>query len=71
MKIVAIICNIVLLGFVCWALVDQYLHPKEDGVVAFAVLMGSTPILSLVALLRDGSSNGWQGFQMKVKTVGE
>jgi hypothetical protein len=33
MRIVAIICNIVFFGFVCWALIDQYPHPKESGVI--------------------------------------
>jgi hypothetical protein len=51
MKIVAVICNIVFFGFVCWALVDQYPHPKEGGVIAMVVLMVLTPILNLVVLL--------------------
>jgi hypothetical protein len=48
MRIVAIICNIVFIGFVCRAFVDQYPHPKEYGFIAFTVLMILTPILSLV-----------------------
>jgi hypothetical protein len=51
MKIVAVICSIVFFGFVCWALVDQYPHPKEGGVIAMVVLMVLTPILNLVVLL--------------------
>jgi hypothetical protein len=66
-RIVATICNVVFLGFVCWALVDQYPHPEEDGVIAFTVLMVLTPILSLVALLRDGANDGWLGLHMKGK----
>jgi ABC-type sugar transport system permease subunit len=54
MKIVAGICNIVLLGFHCWAFLSQYPHPKEEGFVAFAVLMFLTPILTVAALLRSG-----------------
>lgn len=50
MRMLAIICNIVFLGFVCWAFVDQYPHPEEDGFLAFAVLMVLTPVLSLVVL---------------------
>lgn len=50
-KIVAIICDIVLIGFVCWALVDQYPHPKEGGFIAYAVLIVLTPILSVAAYL--------------------
>jgi uncharacterized protein YhhL (DUF1145 family) len=42
--------NIVFFGFVCWALVDQYPHPEEDGVLTFTVLIVLTPILSLVVL---------------------
>jgi hypothetical protein len=52
---VAAVCNVVLLGFVYWAFVDQYPHPEEDGLVAFVVVMMVTPILSLVVLLRGGS----------------
>ena len=33
MRIVAIICNIVFLGFFGWALVDQDPHPNEPGFV--------------------------------------
>jgi len=58
MKIAAMVCNIVFFGFVCWALVDQYPHPEEDGVIAFTMLMVLTPILSLVALLRHGVREG-------------
>ena len=42
--------NVVLLGFVCWAIIDQYPHPEEDGVVAFTVLAVLTPILSAAVL---------------------
>ena len=48
----AAISNLVLLGFVCWALVDQYPHPNEPGFVPYAVLMILTPLLSAVVLLR-------------------
>lgn len=58
MRFVAIICNIVLLGFTCWAFVDQYPHPEEEGLIAFTVLMVLTPILSLVALFRSGGGKG-------------
>jgi hypothetical protein len=62
---VAIICNIVFLGFVCWSLADQYPHPKENGVVAFMVLMVLTPILNLVVLISSGVRDGWIGLNMK------
>jgi hypothetical protein len=55
---VVAICNVVLLGFTGWAYVDQYPHPKEDGFVAFIVLMVLTPILSLAALVRGGAGAG-------------
>jgi hypothetical protein len=69
MKIVAIICNIVFFGFVCWALVDQYPHPEEDRVIAFTVLMMLTPILSLAVLFRSGTSAGWLGHLSKRKVL--
>jgi hypothetical protein len=65
MRIVAVVCNIVFFGFVCWALVDQYPHPEEEGVIAFTVLMVLTPILSLVVLLRRAAGDGWPGLNVK------
>jgi hypothetical protein len=65
MKILAIICNIVFIGFVCWAFVDQYPHPKEEGIIAFTVLMVLTPILSLVALFLSGAGDYLSGLNMK------
>jgi hypothetical protein len=53
-RIVTIICNIVLFGFICWAFMDQYPHPKEEGFVAYAILTVLTPILNLVVLLQSG-----------------
>ena len=61
MERAAAISNIVLLGFVCWALVDQYPHPEEDGVIAYALLVVLTPILSVVALFRSGRSDSRRG----------
>jgi len=57
MKIAAVvcICNIVSFGFACWAIIDQYPHPDESGVIALEVLMVLTPILSVVALFRQAS----------------
>jgi len=49
-----IIGNIVLLAFGCWAFVDQYPHPDEEGFVAYVVLMALTPVLSVVWFLRTG-----------------
>lgn len=47
---VAGICNVALLGFVCWAILDQYPHPEEPGVIPYAALAVLTPILSAIAL---------------------
>ena len=50
LKIIAIICNIVLLGFSVWAFASQYPHPKESGFILFAVILFLTPVLSLITL---------------------
>jgi hypothetical protein len=44
-------CNLVLLAFVCWALVDQYPHPNEPGCVPYVAVVILTLILSAVVLL--------------------
>jgi hypothetical protein len=69
MKMVVTICNIVLLGFACWAIVSQYPHPEEDGVVVYTILVLLTPILSMVVLLRSGTGRGWLGLHMKRKAI--
>ena len=71
MERVAAICNIVLLGFVCWALVEQYPHPEEEGVVAFTVLTVLTPILSAVVLFRREPSDRPRGPHMKSEALEE
>ncbi len=50
---IALISNVVLLGFVFWAFVEQYPHPPEQGLIAFMVLMALTPIISIVVLFRS------------------
>ena len=65
----AIVLNVVSLGYVCWAFVDQYPHPDEEGFIEFAVMMVVTPILSLVVLLRGRPAGGWLGYYLKKKTV--
>ena len=50
LKIMTIICNIVFLICVCWAIIDQYPHPEEEGVVFYTVLMVIIPILNFVVL---------------------
>ena len=49
----AVACNVVLLAFVCWALVDQYPHPSDPGFIEFVVVTAVTPLLSAVALRRS------------------
>jgi len=59
----AAVGNIVLLGCFCWAFLDQYPHPKEDGFVAYVVLSLLTPIVSAVTLFlasRRGERTGAQ-----------
>lgn len=59
LKIVAIICNIVLVGLSYWAFVSQYPHPKEEGFLLFIVILFLTPILSSIAILRSGADDSW------------
>jgi hypothetical protein len=47
--------NIVLLGLVVLAMVDQYPHPDEPGFLAFVALTVVTPILSALVLMRNRS----------------
>ncbi len=65
MRIAAIVANIVLLGGICWALVEQYPHPEEEGFIAFVVLMVLTPLLSLVVLIRSTARSGSRGLQVR------
>ena len=71
LRVAAIVSNVVLLAFTCWAFVDQYPHPEEDGLIAFTVLVVLTPILSLVVLFRGGPDDGWLGLHMKKKALEE
>lgn len=55
MKKAAIVSNIVLFGFACWAIMSQYPHhPKEEGLIEFTVMVLLTPILSTLVLFRRG-----------------
>jgi hypothetical protein len=71
MKSVAIICNIALLGFICWAFLSQPPHPEEEGFVAFVAVSVVTPILSVVAILRRGAGAGLPSLHMKGKVLEE
>jgi len=57
MKIIGIIFNLVFIGFLCYAIVDQYPHPREQGFIAYIVLMSVTPILNLVVLFMSKVQN--------------
>ena len=67
MRIAVIMCNIVLLGFICWALIDQYPHPEEDGFITYVILMMATPILSITVLLRKKA--GGKGSSLKIQPM--
>lgn len=53
-----IAANILLLGFSAWAVIDQYPHPEEPGVLEFTLVVLLTPILSIVAIVRDAAGRG-------------
>jgi hypothetical protein len=55
--LLAIVCNVGLIGFVCWHLAGQYNHPAESGAILLALLMVLTPLLSLAVLLRSAPSH--------------
>lgn len=63
----AAICNVVLLGVICWILMTQS-HPAEPGFIEYATLIVFTPVLSAVVLFlaarshgRPGPQTGWPG----------
>ena len=55
LQIAAIIGNIVHIGFVCRALVDQYPHPAEEDFIPYVLMTVLLPILSPVVILRSGT----------------
>ncbi len=65
---VAILCNVVFLIRSVWAFIQQYPHPKEDGFVAFIVLMATTPIFSIFVLARSGAGPGWMALGTRSTT---
>jgi hypothetical protein len=54
MRIAAVILNIVLLGFTCWAFIDQYPHPREGGFILYAVLVVLIPVFTMVTIFPYG-----------------
>ena len=47
LKIIAIPLNLVLIGLICWALIDQYPHPDESGFLFYVLVAILTPVISL------------------------
>ena len=56
MNALVILSNILLIGFTCWAIVDQYPHPNEDGYLIYVLVVFLTPILSSLAIFRNGAN---------------
>ncbi len=51
-SLLAMAGNIVWLLLACWVILGRYpSHPEEEGLLAYAVLLALTPLLSMVALL--------------------
>jgi len=61
------ICNISVIIFIVWALIDQYPHPAESGFVPYVVVALLTPVLSAIVLLLLG--NG--GSRRPVPRIGQ
>ncbi len=54
------VMNLVSLGFVCWALVDQYPHPNEVGFLEFVILTVVTHALNIIVLFLGGAAYAWR-----------
>jgi hypothetical protein len=50
LRIVTVFFDVVALGFITWAFVDQYPHPNEEGFIEYLILMASTPLLSAITI---------------------
>lgn len=57
-KAMVLTFNFVLFGISCWAIIDQYPHPKGDGVVFFTLVVLLTPVISLLAISRNHENVG-------------
>lgn len=55
--------NLVMLGLAVWAIIDQYPHPDEAGVIEYTILVLGTPILSMFVMLHAS-----HGFRHRLKT---
>lgn len=70
MKILALISNFALLGFVCYCLFKSGIPKSNEDIVAFSV-MTLTPILNLVALFFSGIGENWLSLYLKRKALEE
>jgi hypothetical protein len=68
LTITGVVLNIVLLGFVGWAIVDQYPHPNESGFFEYLLIVITAPVISLWIYFRNGVSNKWFGLRVKEVT---
>lgn len=70
MRLVALICNILLFGFMCLVLITDG-FPREIVYIVFTLLTPLILILNALVIFRSGMSHGWLGFQMKKRTLEE
>ena len=68
-RTITILFNVIELGFVIWAFIDQYPHPNEEGFIEYITLMVLTPILSMIVLFRCGLNKSWLGLLIKRNEV--
>jgi len=52
LRIAAVICNVILLGSCIWAFLNQHPHPREEGYIAYLLVVALTPVLSIIAILQ-------------------
>lgn len=57
-KAMVLTFNLILFAVSCWAFVDQYPHPKGDGVVFFTIVVLLTPVISLLTISRNRENIG-------------
>jgi|WetSurMetagenome_2_1015567.scaffolds.fasta_scaffold280697_2 hypothetical protein len=55
MNSLVILCNVLIIGFTCLAIVDQYPHPEEDGYIFYISVVFLTPILSSLVIFRNAA----------------
>lgn len=70
MRTVAILANVGLIGFVCYALATYGLPKREDEWWLFLFLVGA-PIFNLIALFRPRDGTGWLTLFLKRKALEE